>query len=371
MTAPELYVGLLSGTSADAIDAALVDFAGPSPRLLACHNLALDDSMRQEIHALAQPGDNEIDRLGVLDQQLAVLFARATQALLQQAGVHPSEVRAIGSHGQTLRHRPPNTHEIPFSLQVGDANRIAHITGITTITDFRRRDMAAGGQGAPLMPAFHRAAFHSVEEDRVLVNIGGMANVTWLPRGGTALGFDTGPGNALLDAWIRQQRGLAYDEDGRWASTGRVHGALLERLLSHPYFQETPPKSTGPEVFNLHWLQAERQALDTPITPEDIQATLLALTARSISDAISAMEDSPAIYLCGGGAHNSALVAALRELLPEQKLASTEVLGVHPDWVEAAGFAWLARQTLGGLSGNLPAVTGAEREVILGGIYPA
>ncbi len=371
MTDSSRYIGLMSGTSADAIDAVLVDFSHDQPKLLAHHSLELERDVRATIHQLAHPGDNEIDRMGAMDRQLGELFATAVKELLAQSGFEPKHITAIGSHGQTLRHRPPKINEYPFSLQIGDPNIIAQRTGITTIADFRRRDMAAGGQGAPLVPAFHAAFFQSPDQPRAIINIGGIANVTWLPSCGQPLGFDTGPGNVLLDAWIRKYKGEPYDRDGVWAGSGQLNTALLERLLKHPFFHQKPPKSTGPEVFNLEWLGAELASLDEELAPEDTQATLLILTAQSIAAVIQDLEDGvkAEIYLCGGGAYNLTLCAALQALLPENPLSDTGALGIAPEWVEAAAFAWLAHQTQNRLSGNLPAVTGASEELILGGIY--
>ena len=358
----------MSGTSADAIDAALVEFS-PAPRLLGSLSTPLPDGLRADILALCAPGVDEIDRMGVLDRRLGDAFADAVLALLQQQALPPTAVTAIGSHGQTVRHRPGGSHA--FTLQIGDANTIAERTGITVVADFRRRDVAAGGQGAPLVPAFHQAAFSHAAEARAIVNLGGMANVSLLPPGGTgATGFDTGPGNVLLDGWIDHQRGLRYDRNGDWARTGRVRNDLLARLLSHPFLTLPPPKSTGREDFHLAWL-LEQLAPEMP--PEDVQATLVEFTARSVAEAvITAMPGVEAVYLCGGGAYNGYLRERLAMHLPAGcRLEDTSALGVAPAWVEAVAFAWLARETLAGRPGNLPAVTGARRAVPLGAIYPA
>jgi anhydro-N-acetylmuramic acid kinase len=361
----------MSGTSADAIDAALVCFDDDKPRLLAHHSLPLSLDLRAEIHRLAQPGDNELDRCGALDHRLGEAFAETVMALLKAANISADAVSAIGSHGQTLRHRPPGLNPHPFTLQIGDPNIIAQRTGITTVADFRRRDMAAGGQGAPLVPAFHRALFGDPQQTRAIVNIGGMANISWLRRDGKTLGFDTGPGNVLMDAWIQRHQNLPYDRGGAWAASGDADAPLLKRLLEHPFFTQAPPKSTGREVFNLDWLKAEVDALTPQLTAADVQATLLQVTAQSIAASIRALdsEHNAEVYLCGGGAYNTHLVNALRELLPDNLLASTAQLDIAPQWLEAIAFAWLARQTLAHLPGNLPSVTGAEEPVILGGIY--
>jgi anhydro-N-acetylmuramic acid kinase len=276
-------------------------------------------------------------------------------------------VRAVGSHGQTVRHRPRGTH--PFTLQIGDANVIAARTGIAVVADFRRRDVALGGQGAPLLPAFHKAAFGDASEERIVVNIGGVANLTLLPAKGEVRGFDTGPGNVLLDHWSREHLHEPYDAEGSFAAGGRVDEALLTHLLADPYFAAPPPKSTGPEHFNGPWLEGALGA--TRRKPEDVAATLAELTARSIADATKRQAPGVArVFACGGGAHNKHLMARLAALLPGATLASTTSLGIDPDWVEAAGFAWLARETLQRRPGNLPSVTGAAQYSVLGAIYP-
>lgn len=364
----EYYLGLMSGTSADAVDLVLVDFANNKTQLTATHSFALPSDIRQQIHALATPADNEIDRLGELDQQLGEIFAASINELVNKIQLSTTHIVAIGSHGQTIRHRPPKTLKHPFTLQIGDPNVIAERTGITTVADFRRRDMAAGGQGAPLVPAFHQAMFHSKTIDRVVVNIGGMANITWLPKSGKTLGFDTGPGNVLMDAWILKNLGKAYDANGDWAASGVANTDLLQRLLTHPFFAQLPPKSTGREEFNLAWFDA--QLAQTNLSPPDVQATFLALTAHSIAQDINRLADSNCeVFVCGGGAYNLKLMEELAHLLPQVKVASTADLGIAPEWIEAMAFAWLAKQTINRKHGNLSAVTGAKREVILGGVY--
>lgn len=369
----EYYIGLMSGTSADAVDAALVDFGDDRPALMATHCEPLEPATRATIHKLARPGPDEIDQLGALDRELGRTFARAVEALLAGARLEPRQIIAIGSHGQTLRHRPPDSPAGPFTLQVADPNLIAHLTGITTVADFRRRDMAAGGQGAPLVPALHRALFQRPETDRAIVNIGGVANITWLPAHGEMLGFDTGPGNNLMDAWIGKSLGEPFDRDGDWSRQGRASGALLERLRRHPYFARPAPKSTGPETFHLNWLEQCLTELSETLQPADVQATLLQLTAHTIADGFAALTPGAKgeLYLCGGGAHNRALREALAERLPHATIADTGTLGLDPDWVEAVAFAWLARQRMKGLAGNLPAVTGAQSPQVLGAVYSA
>ena len=367
----QLYIGLMSGTSADAIDAALIDLKS-SAQLIATHTLPLPHQIRQQIHALSLPDNNEIDRMGALDGELARLFVQVSLELIEKSGINASQIKAIGSHGQTIRHRPPGSSHGTFTLQIGDPNLIAELTGITTVADFRRRDMAAGGQGAPLVPAFHCAIFHAQNKDRVIVNIGGMANLTWLPAQGRILGFDTGPGNVLMDGWIHSHSGDSYDKDGAWAASGQTHAELLTNLLAEAYFTLPAPKSTGRENFNRAWLDKSLAKLTTSLPPVDVQATLLELTAVTIADSICSLSQTEKeIYVCGGGAYNPRLMQRLQDLLPNDKVASTSVLGVDPQWIEAMAFAWLAQQTINHRPGNLREVTGAKREVILGGVYYA
>jgi anhydro-N-acetylmuramic acid kinase len=402
---PDLFVGTLSGTSVDGIDAALVRF-GARPELIATHSLAFPAELKTELLALGRPEDNEIDRLGRADVALGRLFARAVNGLLAKTGVTARDVRAVGSHGQTIRHRPG--FDPAFTLQIGDPNVIATETGIAVVADFRRKDLALGGQGAPLVPAFHEAVFRTKENDRVVVNIGGIANLTALPADPTApvLGFDTGPGNTLLDARARRVLGTPMDRDGAFAASGRVVPELLRAMLAEPYFAQAAPKSTGPEQFSTAWLQTHLAGLAEPPSDSDVQATLVALTARSIADAIKALPEvavlsrtgvppvgsehgraahattesdmggtpmplrkAPEIFICGGGAHNAAVMRALRAELPDSKVAVTDALGVAGDWVEAMAFAWLARQRVLGLPGNCPRVTGASRAAVLGAVF--
>ncbi len=350
----------MSGTSLDGLDAALVSFS--PPRLLASHRAPFPASLQRELLALCRPGRDEIRRLMAMDVALGRLSARAVHGLLRKAGIQAEKVRAIGSHGQTIRHNPQGAY--PSSLQIGDPNIIAELTGITTVADFRRRDMAAGGEGAPLVPAFHRAIFPA---DSTVVNIGGMANATCLAMDGR--GFDTGPGNVLMDAWARRHLKAPFDQGGRWAASGRVHQGLLERLLSEPFFARPPPKSTGRELFNLPWLDGILAGMD-PIPPGDVQATLAELTAASIAGALKRWSSPGRIWVCGGGVHNAHLMERLACLLSPCPVASTADLGVDPDWVEAMAFAWLARETLNARPGNVPRATGARHPALLGGIYP-
>ncbi|QIZ77618.1 anhydro-N-acetylmuramic acid kinase [Ferrimonas lipolytica] len=362
-------IGLMSGTSMDGVDAALVQFDDHGqPTLLEQHTLELPAPLLIELHRLCRPGNDEIDRLGRADRALAQVFAEACHNLLAKTKLNASDISAIGSHGQTVRHMPDGHHA--FTLQLGCPNTLAALTGIDVIADFRRKDIALGGQGAPLVPAFHQALFRS-NADRAIVNIGGISNITWLPSDGSeVLGYDTGPGNTLMDAWCRDHLNCSYDKDGALAASGLVNDALLERLLSHPYFSQPAPKSTGRELFNSVWLQGHLHSLPA-MADNDILATLLATTVISICDCISHHSNHTEVYLCGGGAFNAELVRQMRQRLPHSNVRSTEALGLDPQWVESTAFAWLAYRHINGLSGNLPAVTGASREAILGGFYPS
>ncbi|MHB8453568.1 MAG: anhydro-N-acetylmuramic acid kinase [Acidiferrobacterales bacterium] len=367
------YIGLMSGTSADGINAVAVAIAEPHGlELLACIHLPYTDSVRAAIQSLMQPGDNEIDRSAILDRNLGQLFAEAASAVAAKAGLDKSRIRAIGSHGQTVRHGPLAIH--PYTVQIANPAVIAEKTGITTVADFRSRDMAAGGQGAPLVPAFHQWLFDHAGIRRAIVNIGGIANLTMLPGAASeaVIGFDTGPGNTLLDSWTGRHRGKRYDADGDWAATGSVDEELLEHMLADPYFALPPPKSTGREYFNLTWIDSQLSASSTRPASVDVQATLTELTAHSIAQAITGLAGGAReVFVCGGGAHNRELMRRLQANLGPVPLRTSVDLGLHPDWVEASAFAWLAHQTLGGRPGNLPSVTGAHHAVLLGAIYPA
>lgn len=358
----ELFIGLMSGTSADGVDAALVDFSTHQPQLIANHYSVFSSTLRKQILALCQPGPDEINRLGELDVLLGNTFADSVNTLLKNQNISPENIRAVGSHGQTIRHHPNRQ----FTLQVGDPNIIAAKTGITTIADFRRRDIAHGGQGAPLVPVFHHHVFKDKKINRAIVNIGGIANITLLPANDEfILGFDTGPGNILLDAWAEKHLQQRCDEKGAWASQGQIDNTLLEKLLSDDYFKLPAPKSSGHEYFNLTWLQ---KYLPDQINAVDAQATLTFLTARTIIDAINQHLPNSEILICGGGVHNHCLMQHLMTLAPF--VHTTKIYGIDPDWMEAMAFAWLAKQTLDGKIGNMTAVTGAKRSTILGGIYP-
>ena len=376
MTTPasaELYLGLISGTSADGIDAALVRFeastTGLRCELVHGRTFPWDPALRTQLVALGQGADAvSLDALGSLDGRTARAFADAATNLLEEAGVPRGRVRALGSHGQTIRHRPHANP--PFTWQLGDGNVIAERSGIDTVADFRRRDVAAGGHGAPLMPAFHAALLGSPHEDRAVLNLGGIGNFTLLPIAGDVRGFDTGPANALMDAWCERHTGQPYDAGGALAAVGRVDAALLARLLAEPWFALPPPKSTGREQFHLDWLGARLG--DAALSPADVQATLLELTARTVADALQMMQpDTRRVLVCGGGVHNAVLMVRLAAHLPQAVVESTAAHGLDPDYVEAMGFAWLARETLAGRPGNLPAVTGAAGPRVLGTIFPA
>lgn len=368
------FIGLMSGTSLDAVDAVLVDLNEHRHDVLAHHSQPIPDNLRAAIARLCQPGDIEgdpIDQIGAVDREMGELLADAVAALLAIADIPAARIAAIGSHGQTIRHRPPDGATAhPFTLQIGDPNCIAARTGITTVADFRRRDIALGGQGAPLVPPFHAAAFRHPDRDRAVVNLGGIANVTLLPSRGDVSGFDVGPGNCLLDAWVKRHLDRPYDDGGAWASAFTPDASLLQTLQQHPFFNREPPKSTGREDFNLSWLDAQLRGFPA-LEPGVVQATLLTLTSTTLTLALEKYSTIGEVYFCGGGARNQALLDDLSARLKPRTVATTAALGLDPQWVEAAAFAWLARETLHGRPGNLPAVTGASRAAVLGAIYPA
>ena len=352
----------------DGIDVAIVKFVKDRPHLLHTQLYPFETSVTEQIQRLCLPGNDEIDQMGELDVLLGYRFAEAALDAIKQASLSQQQIAAIGSHGQTIRHRPSYTH--PFTLQIGDPNTIAYQSGITTVADFRRRDMSAGGQGAPLAPAFHHFMFRSEKADRAIINVGGISNMTWLAQQGHTFGFDVGPGNTLMDAWTQLHLSQPFDEHGAWASTGKVDSMLLEKMHSHPFLEQQGPKSTGREEFSLEWLSEELKHFPT-IRPEDVQRSLCQFSVDCIAKQINALDPNCEIYICGGGARNSFFIAQLNHALPDCKIATTEALGIHPDWVEASAFAWLARQTLNHKPGNLPSVTGATLPVILGGVYHA
>lgn len=357
----------MSGTSLDGVDAVLAEIT-PSGRsiLIQSHYLPYSDSLRSQLLALHTPQSDEIHLAACAANQLACLYAEVVRGLLSM--VAASTVRAIGCHGQTLRHRP----EDGYTLQIGNAALLAELTGITVVADFRSRDIAAGGQGAPLVPAFHAQALRHPNIHRVIANLGGIANITDLPVIGAVRGWDTGPGNMLLDAWIRRHRGDNFDRDGAWAASGTVNANLLDSMSSHPYLQRRPPKSAGREQFNLDWLDAMLSRLGSHIAPADVQSTLLEFTAKSLCDAVyRECDGAEELYVCGGGTHNVALMQRICDRSPTVRVASSAALGIDPDWMEALAFAWLARQAVHHAPGNLPSVTGARGSRILGAIYPA
>lgn len=363
----DIYIGIMSGTSLDGIDLVAVSFE--PLQLHATLTTPFPEQLRKDLIALTLPADNEIERMGVADVALARLIGESVNQLITTHQLDKHEIRAIGSHGQTIRHRP----EAGFTLQIGDPNLIAEITDLPVVSDFRRRDMAAGGQGAPLVPAFHQAIFQDEHVHRIILNLGGIANISVLHAGqpDQVFGFDTGPANILMDAWCFQHTGKTFDEDGAWAASGQVNPALFQQLLSHDYFSRSFPKSTGREDFNLGWLNQQinlvKQNEPTSILPQDIQATLLQLTAQTIIDAIHRTGlNAGELWLCGGGAYNCALWQTLAQALPNWRLKSTVEIGLAPTWVEATAFAWLTHQRIHHFSGNLPAVTGAQGLRVLG-----
>ncbi|MDE2388658.1 MAG: anhydro-N-acetylmuramic acid kinase [Betaproteobacteria bacterium] len=358
----------MSGTSLDGVDAVLVDFGQTVPNLLRTHFCPYDAGLREQLLALHHPSHDELDRAALLSNRLAWLYAQATMDLLEKAGVPAQQVSAIGCHGQTIRHCPEAGKH--YTIQLNNAALLAELTRITVVADFRSRDIAAGGQGAPLVPAFHEAAFKHAALHRVIVNIGGIANITRLDPAKPVIGFDCGPGNLLMDAWCLRHTGKTFDKDGQWAATGRVIPALLEDFLAEDFFVRQPPKSTGRDLFNIHWLESKLHGTDE--APQDVQATLLQFTAITIAGAIQTYcPSAEEVYLCGGGAHNGILLNRLIDSLPERIVTLTDQLGVAADWVEAFAFAWLAQQTLARKTGSLAEVTGARGDRILGAIYPA
>lgn len=360
------YIGVMSGSSLDGIDIALLE-QDDRPRLLATHYIPMPEDLYAELLGLCSTGDDELTRAALAEQRWVRLVAQGVLALLEEQNMVAGQIRAIGSHGQTIRHEPARG----FSIQIGNPALLAELTEITVVSDFRRRDIAAGGQGAPLVPAFHEAVFDDNKDQRAVLNVGGFSNLSLIESDCPVSGFDCGPGNVLLDAWIQAQRNLPFDRNGDWAASGQVNQALLEKLLSDGFFLTRGPKSTGREVFNLGWLNRHLAQLPA-LAPEDVQATLLELTALSITESLrSAQTGTKELLVCGGGAHNAALMARMAELLPDTAVSSTAKFGVDPDWVEAMAFAWLAHCCLEGVPANRPTVTGARGLRVLGAIYPA
>ena len=359
------YVGLMSGTSLDGVDAVLADLSGERPRLAAQSHRPFEHGLREELRALDAPGHNELERAALAGNNLACLYAASVAEVLAGAGIAAAEVQAIGCHGQTVRHRPA----AGYTIQIGNAALLAELTGIRVATDFRSRDIAAGGQGAPLVPAFHAAVFANPAEDRAVLNLGGIANLSFLPRSGAISGFDSGPGNCLLDDWATRHLGTSFDAGGDWAAGGRLVPELLDRMLREPYFSLAPPKSTRRDLFNEDWL---RRMLKGNEDPRAVQATLLELTACSITEALRRhCPGTTRVVVCGGGARNAALLRRLEDQLRPALLETSDGHGIGPTLVEATAFAWLAKQVVAGRPASLPSVTGARGARVLGAIYPA
>ncbi|WP_163932008.1 anhydro-N-acetylmuramic acid kinase [Paraferrimonas sp. SM1919] len=362
------FIGLMSGTSMDGVDVALVEFDNDIPKLIGCHSHPITEPLLSHLHQLADPSFDSINQLGRMDRAVGQLFAEATNTLLAELGIAANSITAIGSHGQTVRHFPEGKQG--FSIQIGDPNTIAVNTGIDVVHDFRSKDIALGGQGAPLVPAFHHILTSPKCEDdvNVILNIGGIANISYLTKD-QIIGFDTGPGNALMDAWCRRTLKKPYDENGALAARGKVLPALLDKLKQHPYFAMPYPKSTGRELFNLAWLEQHLEHFANE-PPENIQATLCQLTADTISDAISWLSPKGNLYVCGGGALNPVLIDAIAKDLPDYKVQSSSALGVDPQWMEAMAFAWFAKCHIERQPGNVVQVTGASRPAVLGSFTP-
>ncbi|HJV73336.1 MAG TPA: anhydro-N-acetylmuramic acid kinase [Noviherbaspirillum sp.] len=370
-----LFIGLMSGTSLDGVDGVLAAFPPDSTerpiQTLATAYLPFPESLRERLMALQAPGENEIHREALAANDIANAYAECVAQLLAKNGTQSKHVRAIGAHGQTIRHRP----ELGYTRQTNNPALLAELSGINVIADFRSRDIAAGGQGAPLVPAFHQAAFGSADETRVVVNIGGIGNISVLNPDGKVTGFDTGPGNVLMDAWVARHLAKTYDADGAWGASGRIAPALLAALLDEAFLRLPPPKSTGRDLFHLAWLENKLDQFPH-LAPVDVQATLASFTAVTLADAIRTYaHNAKAVYVCGGGAYNSFLMRLLQQALNDRSLTarvySTEVLGISPNHVEALAFAWLAHRHVEHQAGNLPAVTGAKDLRILGALYPA
>ena len=367
MIKPDLYIGLMSGTSADGIDLALVDFESGTPKVIASHFQAYTPEIQKKITSLYTPNANEIDQAFALDKELAHLFANAIKSFLQDQNLDSTDIIAIGNHGQTIRHRPVQRH--PFTLQIGCSQTLATLTNIRVIGEFRKKDIALGGQGAPLVPAFHKAMFKQNDKDVFVVNIGGIANITYLPSSvhKTITGFDTGPGNALLDDWFQLHNQGRFDKEGNWASEGSICEPLLNALLEDNYFGLPAPKSTGREAFNLDWLSPFLASFK--LSANDCQTTLSALTAHSIADQISALSSESNILLCGGGSHNKTLVNQIIKLLPSHEVATIDKHNITGDNLESVAFAWLAYAYDKKINGNISAVTGATKETVLGNSF--
>jgi len=368
----KLYIGLMSGTSLDGVDAALVELNNNHNTIIEAHTQTFPKGLHDDILKLCtSSGSNEVEQMGQLDNRIADLLSQSVKTLLDKSGKTHADITAIGSHGQTIRHAPEAEH--PFTLQIGNPALISFRTHIDTVADFRRGDMASGGQGAPLVPAFHNAVFASREYTRVVLNIGGIANITVLPQdqNQAVIGFDTGPGNMLLNAWIEARQGKPFDNEGSWAASAVPDQKLLDALLKEAFFHRSPPKSTGRELFNLAWLEKILVHHGRSLAPAKVQATLSELTAISIGKAIKNYgQNCSEVLICGGGMHNTDLIRRIKSKLPQCSIHSTEEFGFNPDYVEAATFAWLAKQMIERIPANLPSVTGASQAMILGALYP-
>lgn len=369
MSATGYFIGAISGTSVDAIDCALIDCSSGQTRVLATQSGNYPDKLRADIMSLCESATVSLQDLGTIDNRIARAFADTINALVARSDLNAGHISAIGSHGQTVFHQPSGDQR--FSMQLGDPNIIAELTGITTVSDFRRRDMAAGGQGAPLAPLFHQHFFHSATRRRCVVNIGGMSNITLLnlAHDATPRGYDTGPGNVLMDIWIQQEHGERYDDAGNWAASGQVDRALLQLLLDEPYFSLPPPKSTGRELFNAAWLGSKLANLPHTLSATNVQRTLLELTALSIIRSLDDLTMPAELIVCGGGAHNAALLQRLQQLLPSSRVMPSDNCGLSADWVEAVTFAWLAHRALSRQTVDSCDLTGASHPVIMGGVY--
>ena len=368
MADSDLYIGLISGTSVDGVDCALIRFADNQPEIVDTHCREIDPALKQRVLELCSGNNINLGLLGEVDIEIGRLFASAVSHLLDKSQIKPSAIKAIGSHGQTVWHQPEGNN--PFTLQIGDPNTIAELTGITTIADFRRRDLAASGQGAPLAPLLHRNCFASKEADRVIINIGGISNITLLRADANCCAFDTGPGNVLMDYWINKNHGRSFDVNGDWARTGTVTSELLSRMSGEAYLSLPHPKSTGRELFNGDWLESHL-SVAPGVSAVDVQTTLLEFTATTIAASVLETATPQQAFVCGGGAHNSFLMSRLQALLSECVVSTTAELGIDPDWVEATAFAWMARETLAGRKIDTSPFTGATSPVFLGGIYQA
>jgi len=362
----------MSGTSLDGVDAVLVDFDGPTPSVLGHASAPMPAALRAELLALNSPTDNELHRAALAANGLVRLYADQVHVLLRQCGVAASAVRAVGAHGQTVRHRPQEFDGTGYTLQLNNPSLLAELCGIAVVADFRSRDVAAGGQGAPLVPPFHQAFFGKPDQTLAVLNIGGISNITVLdPAVPDVLGFDCGPGNALMDAWCHARTGQTYDDAGRWAAQGQIHAGLLARMLEDPFFAKPPPKSTGRDLFNTPWLSIQLKGFDA-LPPVDVQATLTELTAQCCARSVrGAVPHCTGLLVCGGGALNDFLMARLQAALPSCRVTSSAAHGLPPLQVEATAFAWLARQTILGKTSSLKSVTGAKGARMLGAIYPA